>query len=62
MGNRITQILCPLPVYIEDPVARLHFVREAMGGLKESKQALGAAMIAGRRTSRRRRSSPRPRG
>ena len=47
MGNRITQILCPLPVYIEDPVARLHFVREAMGGLKESKQALGAATIAG---------------
>jgi len=47
MGNRITQILCPLPVYIEDPVARLHFVREAMAGLKESKQALGAATIAG---------------
>jgi diacylglycerol O-acyltransferase / wax synthase len=47
MGNQITQILCPLPVYIDDPVARLHYVREAMGGLKESKQALGAATIAG---------------
>jgi diacylglycerol O-acyltransferase len=47
MGNQLTQILCPLPVYIDDPVARLHFVREAMAGLKESKQALGAAAIAG---------------
>jgi diacylglycerol O-acyltransferase len=47
MGNRLTQILCPLPVYIADPVARLHFVRETMAGLKESKQALGARSIAG---------------
>ena len=36
----------PLPVYIEDPVARLRFVREAMDGLKESKQAVGAATLA----------------
>jgi diacylglycerol O-acyltransferase len=47
LGNQLTQILCPLPVYIDDPVARLHFVREAMAGLKESKQALGAQTIAG---------------
>jgi diacylglycerol O-acyltransferase len=47
MGNRLTQIMCPLPVYISDPVARLHFVRETMAGLKESKQALGARTIAG---------------
>jgi WS/DGAT/MGAT family acyltransferase len=46
MGNRLTQILCPLPVYINDAVARLHFVRETMAGLKESKQALGARAIA----------------
>jgi diacylglycerol O-acyltransferase len=45
MGNQITQILCPLPVYIADPVARLHNVREQMGGLKESKQAMGAQAI-----------------
>ncbi len=31
----------PLPVYIDDPVARLRVVRAAMDGLKESKQAVG---------------------
>jgi len=36
----------PLPVFIEDPVARLDFVRAAMDGLKESKQAEGAATLA----------------
>ena len=36
----------PLPVYIDDPVARLRFVRTAMDGLKESKQAVGAATLA----------------
>jgi WS/DGAT/MGAT family acyltransferase len=47
MGNQLTQILCPLPTYVNDPVARLHFVREAMAGLKESKQALGASALVG---------------
>jgi diacylglycerol O-acyltransferase / wax synthase len=37
----------PLPVYIADPVQRLRFVSQAMDGLKESKQALGAEVIAG---------------
>ena len=37
----------PLPVYISDPVQRLRFVKQAMDGLKESKQALGAEVIAG---------------
>jgi hypothetical protein len=46
MGNQITVMRGPLPVYIEDPVARLRFVREAMDGLKESKQAEGAATLA----------------
>jgi diacylglycerol O-acyltransferase / wax synthase len=46
MGNRITVMRAPLPVYIEDPVARLEFVRTAMDGLKESKQAVGAATLA----------------
>ena len=36
----------PLPVYISDPVARLRFVSRAMDGLKESKQAVGAATLA----------------
>jgi hypothetical protein len=37
----------PLPVYVEDPVERLRLVRESMGNLKQSKQALGAEVIAG---------------
>jgi len=46
LGNQLTVMRGPLPVYIEDPVARLHFVRTAMDGLKESKQAVGAATLA----------------
>ena len=46
-GNRIVVMRGPLPVYIADPVHRLHFVSNAMAGLKESKQALGAEVIAG---------------
>ncbi len=45
-GNRIAAMRGPLPVYIADPVARLRFVRQEMDGLKESKQALGAEVIA----------------
>jgi diacylglycerol O-acyltransferase len=47
MGNRIAAMRAPLPVYVEDPVARLRVVRQAMDGLKESKQALGAEVLAG---------------
>jgi diacylglycerol O-acyltransferase / wax synthase len=46
-GNRIVVMRGPLPVYIADPIQRLRFVSEAMDGLKESKQALGAEVIAG---------------
>ncbi len=45
-GNAITVMMAPLPVQIADPVARLARVREVMGGLKDSKQALGAKAIA----------------
>jgi diacylglycerol O-acyltransferase len=44
-GNRLTVMRGPLPVYIEDPVARLKVVRRAMDGLKESKQAVGAEVL-----------------
>ena len=47
LGNRIVVMRGPLPVYISDPLARLRFVKDAMDGLKESKQALGAEVIAG---------------
>jgi len=46
LGNRLTVMRGPLPVYIRDPVARLRCVRRAMDGLKESKQAVGAATLA----------------
>jgi WS/DGAT/MGAT family acyltransferase len=46
LGNRITLMRGPLPVYIEDPVRRLNVISEEMAGLKESKQALGAEMIS----------------
>jgi diacylglycerol O-acyltransferase / wax synthase len=47
LGNQIAAMRGPLPVYVEDPVARLAVVREAMDGLKDSKQALGAEVLAG---------------
>ena len=47
LGNRIAAMRGPLPVYAGDPVERLRIVREAMTGLKESKQALGAEVISG---------------
>ena len=45
LGNRITAMLGPLPVYANDPVERLRIVSEAMKGLKESKQAVGAETL-----------------
>ena len=47
LGNRIAAMRGPLPVYAGDPVERHALVREGMGSLKESKQALGAEVIAG---------------
>ena len=35
----------PLPIGLEDPIARFRAVHEAMRGLKESGQAVGAEMI-----------------
>jgi WS/DGAT/MGAT family acyltransferase len=46
LGNKIVQVLCPLPVYISDPIDRLRFVSAEMKDVKESKQALGAEVIA----------------
>ncbi|HEV2999261.1 MAG TPA: wax ester/triacylglycerol synthase family O-acyltransferase [Solirubrobacteraceae bacterium] len=46
LGNDIAAMRGPLPVYIADPVERLRTVRAAMGELKESKQALGAEVLA----------------
>jgi diacylglycerol O-acyltransferase / wax synthase len=46
LGNRIAAMRGPLPVYIADPLERLRAVRRAMDGLKESKQAVGAEVLA----------------
>jgi diacylglycerol O-acyltransferase / wax synthase len=47
LGNRIAAMRGPLPVYIDDPIARLRAVKASMDGLKESKQAVGAEVLAG---------------
>ncbi len=45
LGNHLAAMRGPLPVYVEDPIARLRVVKAAMDGLKESKQALGAEVL-----------------
>jgi WS/DGAT/MGAT family acyltransferase len=47
LGNRLAAMRAPVPVYVEDPLARLRVVRQSMDGLKESKQAVGAEVLAG---------------
>lgn len=47
LGNQIAAMRGPLPVYATDPVERLRIVRESMAHLKQSKQAVGAEVIAG---------------
>ncbi len=46
LGNQLTQVMAPLPVFLDDPIERLRYVKEAMDGLKESRQALAASAIA----------------
>jgi hypothetical protein len=46
LGNKLAVMRGPLPIYISDPVARLRHVKKSMDGLKESKQAVGAATLA----------------
>jgi diacylglycerol O-acyltransferase / wax synthase len=45
LGNRVTAMYAPLPVHAADPVERFSIVHEAMKGLKESGQAVGAELI-----------------
>jgi WS/DGAT/MGAT family acyltransferase len=45
LGNRITAMMAPLPIWAEDPVERLHIVTEQMGDLKSSGQAVGAEIL-----------------
>src|SRR5215208_1662525 len=45
LGNKVSTIYAPLPIGVEDPIARFRAVHEAMRGLKESGQAVGAEVI-----------------
>ena len=45
LGNRVAAMYAPLPVYAADAKERFAIVHEAMGGLKESGQAVGAEVL-----------------
>ncbi len=45
LGNRVSAMVAPIPVYEPDPVRRLALIRESMRDLKESKQAVGAQAL-----------------
>jgi len=45
LGNRVAQMNAQLPVELAHPVDRLKAVMRTMGGLKESKQAVGAEVL-----------------
>ena len=45
LGNRVTAMMAPLPLWCEDPVERLELVRGNMGDLKDSRQAMGASLM-----------------
>jgi WS/DGAT/MGAT family acyltransferase len=45
LGNRVAAMYAPLPVHAADPLDRFRIVHEAMAGLKESGQAVGAEVI-----------------
>ena len=45
LGNRISAMMAPLPVWCEDPVERLQILTEQMGDLKSSGQAVGAEIL-----------------
>src|SRR4051812_4243256 len=46
LGNRLAQMVCPLPLGEADPVARYREISTSMAGIKDSRQALGAEVIA----------------
>lgn len=45
LGNRVSTILVPLPVSVEDPRERLALIRDETARLKESEQARAASLI-----------------
>jgi WS/DGAT/MGAT family acyltransferase len=45
LGNRVAAMMAPLPVWCQEPVARLDIVREELKDLKRGGQAVGAQVI-----------------
>ena len=45
LGNQVSAMQAPLPVWCEDPVERLTIMSAKMGDLKGSKQAIGASLL-----------------
>jgi diacylglycerol O-acyltransferase / wax synthase len=45
LGNRVAAMMAPLPVWCQDPVARLDIVRQELRGLKSGGQAVGAQVL-----------------
>jgi hypothetical protein len=45
LGNQVTAMMATLPVWCEDPKRRMEIVRQSMGDLKQSKQAVGASLL-----------------
>jgi diacylglycerol O-acyltransferase / wax synthase len=45
LGNLVAAMMAPLPVWCQDPVARLDIVREELKGLKSGGQAVGAQVL-----------------
>jgi WS/DGAT/MGAT family acyltransferase len=45
LGNRVAAMYAPLPIGLADPIARYRAVHDAMRGLKESGQAVGAETL-----------------
>jgi diacylglycerol O-acyltransferase len=45
LGNRVASVFAPLPVDEQDPIVRLRTISEAMRGLKEGRQAVGAQVL-----------------
>ncbi len=45
LGNKVAAMYAPLPIGLQDPIARFRAVHDAMRGLKESGQAVGAEAL-----------------
>jgi hypothetical protein len=47
LGNRVAAMMASLPVWCQEPLARLELISDEMSGLKEGGQAVGAEALTG---------------